>query len=317
LPGLFGQGCFKVPKVSVCIPTYNHPELVLRTLLSVLEQDFEDYELIITDDSEGDGVRDLVAGISDYRIHYYKNVKQLGSPANWNRAISLAKGEYIKILHHDDWFANAHSLSQFVKLLDVHPTSVLGFSAAYACGRDGTADHVHAPSERQLEELRQCPAGLAFDNYIGAPSVTIFRGNTGLRFDEQMKWLVDVDFYIGALATVDKFYSYTSEPQVCVSFGADHQVTNDCSGKQEVEIYEHVHLYRKMGQMQNKLPLIRSLLFYSFLFSRFGVRSVSEYFKVAQVKEISWMHRFALLSGSAIHIARRVKRKFIGNLSGS
>jgi len=306
-----------MPKVSICIPAYNHPELLRRTLDSVLVQDYRDFEVIITDDSDDDAIGVMVASLNDGRIFYSRNAKQLGSPANWNQAVGLAKGEYIKILHHDDWFANAHSLSQFVSLLDAHPASVLGFSASYACTANGAVDHVHAPTSRQLAELRHSPVGLAFNNYIGAPSATILRSKAGLRFDEHLKWLVDVDFYISVLSLPGKTYSYINEPQVCVSFQGDHQITNDCSGKQEIEIYEHVRLFNKIGKMPNQLPFIRSLVFYSFLFGRFSVRTIDQYFNVAQVQEISWLHHVALVLGSVIRSLRRIKRAVKSKFSGN
>lgn len=109
-------------KVSICIPAYNNEVSLKRCLDSVLIQDFEDYEIVITDDSPSNVIAQLVSGYNNSKIHYYKNTENLGSPENWNRALSLAKGEYIKIIHHDDWFSSNDSLDKFVALLDTNPT---------------------------------------------------------------------------------------------------------------------------------------------------------------------------------------------------
>ena len=44
---------------------------------------------------------------------YYKNIKVLGTPENWNESIRKAKGAWIKLMHDDDWFANENSLQKF------------------------------------------------------------------------------------------------------------------------------------------------------------------------------------------------------------
>ena len=90
------------PKVSVIIPTYNNVESLKRTLNSVLVQDFEDYEVIITDDSDNESLQKFLLNYPLPKIKYFKNSKKLGSPENWNEGLRIACGEYIKIMHHDD-----------------------------------------------------------------------------------------------------------------------------------------------------------------------------------------------------------------------
>lgn len=305
-----------MPKVSICIPAYNHPELIRRALGSILDQEFDDYEVIITDDSEGSPVHDYVSSIHDQRIRYYKNVKQLGSSANWNQAISLAQGEYIKILHHDDWFPHKDCLRQFVKLMDEHPSSVLGFSSAYACHSDGAIAFVHAPSAAQLEELLADPASLFFNNFVGAPSATIFRNKDHAAFDEELKWLVDVDFYITLLQSQSQAFSYAAEPLICIAIEGEHKVTNECSGKQEVELFEHVHIFDKIRKMHNKPSSLRFLVFFSLLLSRFEVTKAAEFRKVARVQKISGLHRLALILGMCIRTIRNFKQAAKGWVNG-
>src|SRR3954452_21932607 len=109
------------PEVSICIPAYDQPKLLERCLQSVIEQTYVDYEVIITDDSSHNRLQEIVRKLNDKRISYYRNPSALGSPANWNEAITYAKGKYIKILHHDDWFASNTALAKFVKAFDDNP----------------------------------------------------------------------------------------------------------------------------------------------------------------------------------------------------
>ena len=190
----------KSVKVSICIPTYNNVDLVKRALGSVLNQTFFDYEIIITDDSDHDAVKAFVLAIDDTRIRYVKNPVQLGSPANWNAAVSIAQGDYIKILHHDDWFPNSNCLQKFVDLLDENPKCILGFSSTQACHSESAVDYLACPTREQLDSLYKNPVVLFFANFIGAPSTTIFRRDWFVPFDSKLKWVVDIDFYISVLS---------------------------------------------------------------------------------------------------------------------
>jgi glycosyltransferase involved in cell wall biosynthesis len=84
------------PKVSICIPTYKQPDCFKRAISSVLMQTYEDYEIIITDDSPDDSISDALKDFNDNRIKYFKNIERKGSHENFNVAIDYSKGEYIK-----------------------------------------------------------------------------------------------------------------------------------------------------------------------------------------------------------------------------
>ncbi|QPM67313.1 glycosyltransferase family 2 protein [Atribacter laminatus] len=93
------------PTVSVIIPTYNRAHLIDRAIQSVLNQTYQDFELIIVDDGSSDNTEEVVKKIQDNRIYYYKHDKNKGGSAARNTGISLAKGEYIAFLDSDDlWY---------------------------------------------------------------------------------------------------------------------------------------------------------------------------------------------------------------------
>lgn len=94
------------PLVTIVMPIYRHPVRCLkRALISALDQKGNyDYQILITDD-DADGIngnKDIIQELNSDKILYYKNEKNLGLFANWNRCISLAKTEWITFLHSDD-----------------------------------------------------------------------------------------------------------------------------------------------------------------------------------------------------------------------
>jgi glycosyltransferase involved in cell wall biosynthesis len=97
------------PTVSVLITTYNRSRLLRRAILSVLGQDFRDYELVIIDDCSTDDTREVVATFQDPRIRYLRNETNVGSKEG-DRGIlrrfvyELMRGKYFVYLCDDDYW---------------------------------------------------------------------------------------------------------------------------------------------------------------------------------------------------------------------
>ncbi len=93
-----------MPKVSVIIPVYNGEKYIKQTIKSVLNQTFQNFEIIIIDDGSTDNSRKEIQSLDDLRIHYFYQSNK-GCPAiPKNRGIRKAKGKYIAFLDQDDLF---------------------------------------------------------------------------------------------------------------------------------------------------------------------------------------------------------------------
>lgn len=108
------------PKVSVVIKSYNHAAFIGQTIRSILEQSFQDFEIIVTDDCSTDGTPDIVRQFSDDRIKLEVLPRNHGISMAMNSAISRASGEYIAILNSDD-YALPGRLEKQVNFLDSRP----------------------------------------------------------------------------------------------------------------------------------------------------------------------------------------------------
>lgn len=230
-------------KVSICIPAYNQPESIKRLLHSIELQKFSDYEIIVSDDSTTPAVEEVVKGFHGFKnLTYYRNEKSLGSPRNWNKAISMATGAYIKIMHHDDWFSGEDSLGEFVALLDSNPDVSFAFSAADAFDRHGHFKYLHTPNQSQLDTLRKDSRVLFSGNFIGAPSATIFRRDPALKFDECLKWLVDIEFYMRMLRLRSDF-AFSADPLVRVTVQSPEQGTAQYQFDRCINLREYFYVY--------------------------------------------------------------------------
>lgn len=92
-----------MPFFSIILPTYNRAHFLPKAIASVLEQTFEDWELVIVDDGSTDNTREIVTSFMDPRIVYIYQVNQERSVAR-NNGIKKATGQYICFLDSDDYF---------------------------------------------------------------------------------------------------------------------------------------------------------------------------------------------------------------------
>jgi glycosyltransferase involved in cell wall biosynthesis len=232
------------PKVSICIPAYKQVEFLKKTLDSILIQSYQDYEIIITDDSPDDSVQRLIDQYTfGSKLKFFKNNIPLGSPENWNESIRKSQGEYIKILHHDDWFTFPDSLERYVKLLDENPQTDFAFSATNVFHADTLRERIHCIPDGYLEKIRKDPQIIFLGNLIGGPSVTICRRILNEKYDHKMKWLVDIDFYIRAIKRNSNI-SFTPKPLITTSTATSHAITSFIT--KEVDVSEHFYLFDKI-----------------------------------------------------------------------
>jgi glycosyltransferase involved in cell wall biosynthesis len=109
----------KIPvKISVIIPTYNRAKLITKSINSVLNQTFHNFEVLIIDDNSTDNTEQEIAKINDHRIRYIKLENKQGSNFARNFGIEKAKGEYIAFQDSDDIFHEDKLEKQLKNLID-------------------------------------------------------------------------------------------------------------------------------------------------------------------------------------------------------
>lgn len=159
-------GSTKNPKISVIIPLYNHADYIREAVDSVLNQSFDNFELIIINDGSTDSSEEVIKNINDDRIKYYYQENQ-GTHNALNRGINLARGEYISILNSDDVYAQ----KRFGEMTDIleHDSSV---HAAFSF-----IDFIDLNSK--LIRLKRG----AEDNWLGQNPETSYKENNNIILD--------------------------------------------------------------------------------------------------------------------------------------
>ena len=115
----------KAPKTSIGLPVYNGENYLSNALTGLLQQDYDDSELIISDNASTDGTEAICRAFAreDRRIHYVRNETNIGLSANHNRTFLLARGQFFKWAAHDDDFPRS-MLRRFVQVLEEAPPTV-------------------------------------------------------------------------------------------------------------------------------------------------------------------------------------------------
>lgn len=209
------------PRVSVCIPTWRGAATIEAALESVRRQRFEDFELIVADDASPDDTLQRVQAWRDPRLRIEPSPRNLGPEGNWNRCLSLARGDYVKLLPQDD-LLHPDGLQRQVQVLDEHPDLSLAF-----CARD-----VIDPAGRVRLRARGFPGRgrgrvdrdtvlrgclRQGTNVVGEPGAVLFRRAAAERvgaFSMRHPYVIDLDYWLRLLTTGPAWY----EPEALASF---------------------------------------------------------------------------------------------------
>lgn len=207
-------------------------EVLKRSLDMLKTQTFRDFEVVVSDNSKDDEIKNLCANpeYASLSINYFKSSK-IGMAQNTNSAIQNAKGEIIKILYMDDYLANENSLKQIVE-------NFSGYWMVTGCEHDD-GQHRHKPHYPKYNN--KIYRG---KNTIGSPSVLSIKNKNVMLFDENMTWLLDCDYY-------KRMYDKYGEPNILneinVVIGTSkQQITNILSNwTKKKERYYMAKKYKK------------------------------------------------------------------------
>jgi glycosyltransferase involved in cell wall biosynthesis len=184
--------------VSVIIPTYKRSEYILRAINSVLIQSYENIEIIVVDDNDGDNKfreatkLNLKQYIDNNKIIYLTHTHNRGLPAARNTGMQSSSGKYIAFLDDDDEFCN-DKIEKQVSLFEANDESLgLVYGAFLRIESSSNKETVIRPKYR----------GYLYDilglNHIGPPSMVMVSKKAAddiKGFDESLRHREDADFY--------------------------------------------------------------------------------------------------------------------------
>jgi glycosyltransferase involved in cell wall biosynthesis len=240
------------PKVSVIIPTYNRPDFIGQAIKSVLNQTYQNFEIVIIDDSPNNETEKVVKNFNDPRINYIHNKEKGNMPKARNQGVKASSPEskYIAFLDDDDEYLPKF-LEKTVKFLEENKDVVMVITHAELRTRDG----------KKIGEAR-CNWNVPFwQQPIGNGCVIrkeIFT-KENLWYDEK-KVLEDLDFGIRVLRN-HKWYCFPEILRIYHCYPSPREVSGSSFlSIEEIEGFykKHYELYHQLGPkafafFQNKI----------------------------------------------------------------
>lgn len=219
------------PLISVATPTFRRPDMMRRTIESVLQQNYSDWEMVISDDEGRQGMSwDILSEYArrDSRIRVVENHRGRGQVENTNNAMLACRGHWIKVLHDDDWLAPG-SLETFAELTRTYPNAAFMTSTSHLV-QDGGIKYRRG-KQVTLYSSQQCLTDLYLvgkTRVLGiVPSTLlinseVIRAGCLMRNYKSIGWGVDQLFFVdlachGDMVTIDDgliFYDMTDHANV-------------------------------------------------------------------------------------------------------
>lgn len=177
-----------MPKISVILSTYNDSKYIYEAIESILNQSFRDFEMIIIDDASNDDTVRIIENFCDDRIRLYINKKNQGLTKNLNKALHLAKGEYIARMDGDD-ISHVERLKKQVEYLDKHLDVYLVGTAVHSFGATDLVWKLPDDSDELKIRMLLRPV-FAHPSFMFRKSLV----NEGYEYDESFVTAQDYDF---------------------------------------------------------------------------------------------------------------------------
>lgn len=216
-------------KVSIIIPTYNRAHLIERSVKSVLNQTYREFELLIIDDGSTDNTREVIAGIEDDRIRYIYCENNSGAAGARNRGIAEAKCDYIAFQDSDDeWHPDKLERQMKVMQEAAEDTGLVYCEYHYngLNGLEGISPDRRIPLEQKGGYIFP---QLLRGNMIGTPVMLVKREcfeKVG-RFNESFPCMEDYELVL----RITREYRVEFIPEVLMEVYANYEsVTNNLEG---------------------------------------------------------------------------------------
>jgi glycosyltransferase involved in cell wall biosynthesis len=214
------------PKVSICLPTCNRPELLAVCIDACLAQSYGNLEIVIGDDSQDKRTQQLMATryANEPRIRYAMNQPPLGQARNVASLFERARGDKILLIHDDD-LLTSDGVEKLVSLWALHPQLEVAFADQYEADHSGAVDF---DASMRLNT--------AFHRTKNAEGLQFLPGRCGLiQMFPNNGWMAN--------ANLVKRIGYKDQYGTCCDFAFGTEL---CLAAREVfYLHEYVSLYRK------------------------------------------------------------------------
>lgn len=189
------------PTVSVLIGVYNEEQYIEASLQSLLDQTFDDFEIIVVDDCSTDSSVEIIQSFDDPRIRLIENETNLGLTKSLNRALDAAEGRYVARQDADD-LSHPSRLDREVAYLESHEEVALVGTGAYLIDGDGV-----------IQQKRTVLESVSFDDLVEKNH--IIHGSILARKD-----------VFESVGQYDDLFQYSQDLDMWLRIAEEHEIRN-------------------------------------------------------------------------------------------
>ena len=193
----------KNPKISVCIPSYNHEKYIGKTIESILNQTYDNFEIIISDDNSGDNTRKVVEKYNDPRIKFFKNDINIGPALNPNKLIELSSCDYILMIASDDMLRE-DALELYVKEIQKNSAEALFCWCQTIDENDNEIDSYNMTIANQIRDKNKLLNELFYEqNFLMGPGFFVKKSifNSIGKFNPTLIQSQDLELWVRILTS--------------------------------------------------------------------------------------------------------------------
>lgn len=247
------------PLVSVIVPNYNHAHFLERRLDSILNQTFQDFELIILDDCSTDNSKEVIERYRQNskvsKIIY--NEKNSGSPfKQWAKGFELAQGEYIWIAESDDWAELIFLETLVPKLID--EKIALAFCNSKIVYPDKTIIDIDQNNDTMYNGDELIRKKMIYANYILNASSVLFKKEFLLKipttyqtFKSSGDWLFWIEFcLLGNVYFCSQLLNYNNRHGENTTKMWGSKMSSGTAAIEDSKIFNYMCLKRKISFYQ-------------------------------------------------------------------
>jgi glycosyltransferase involved in cell wall biosynthesis len=223
------------PFISVVIPTHKRPQYVEAAILSIQEQTYTDWELIVTDDEKPAGQtwqRLQRLSSTDPRIRPTQNLDSQGQASNTNHGMAQVRGQWIKLLHDDDRLAPS-CLAQLAYVAKAVDELVVLITIAEIHSENQSWDQTDIPLSSDVKRYRGDEAvfGMYLQHDVGGtvPSAMMLRASVfrdGLKFEDENTLPTAVDSWFKARLLTRGDLVHIDRPLMIKNISTSRSLTN-------------------------------------------------------------------------------------------
>lgn len=205
---------------TIIIPTYNNLELAEKAIHSVISQKDVTCKIVVTDDSTDNKIEILCEEINNDNLFYYHNIPSLGAVKNWNAGLEYIDSFYTIVMHHDECMKDTFYLKQIKKEFYLGYDVIVSNIEVYI-GQESRMPHF---TKFMKMFFIHHPIMLFLSNAIGPCACLAIKSDFACKFNENLHWLVDVDWYYNNC--IGKKIKYCHSLYMTSTHGNTGQITN-------------------------------------------------------------------------------------------